>query len=85
MLNDKDDGTTGRQDDEKSSPAAFGTRGTNACQPVGSSSCRPFFSETAGLAGSNGRPGQKKIGELSLVVMTGRKNSMGGMASGPWN
>ena len=38
---DRDDGTTGRQDDEKSSPAAFGTRGTNARQPVGLSSCRP--------------------------------------------
>ena len=41
MLNDQDDGTTGRQDDKKSSPAAFGTGGTNARQPVGSSSCRP--------------------------------------------
>ena len=39
MLNDKDDGTTGRQDDEKSSPAAFGTRGTNSRQPVVLSSC----------------------------------------------
>ena len=29
------------EDDEKSSPAAFGTRGTNARQPVSSSSCRP--------------------------------------------
>ncbi len=84
MLNDQDDGTTGRQDDKQSSPVAFGTRGTNARQPVSSSSCRPFVG-TAELAGSNGRPGQKKIGELSLVVMTGRKNSMGGMASGPWN
>ena len=66
----KDDGTTGRQDDEKSSPAAFGTRGTNSRQPVGPSSCRPFSEPARGVLRHSGQD-----------CRIGRMNRMGGMGS----
>ena len=66
----KDDGTTGRQDDEKSSPAAFGTRGTNSRQPVGPSSCRPFSEPARGVLHHSGQD-----------CRIGRMNRMGGMGS----
>ena len=67
---DQDDGTTGRQDDEKSSPAAFGTSGTNSRQPVGSSSCRPFSEPARGVLRHSGQD-----------CRIGRMNRMGGMGS----